>query len=442
MRKYFSYMLLMLLCALATMLLSFLSCSAQNKHRSSSGDKDAGHKDAAVKDAGKDAGSQPIQDAGFDAGPRASLTGVVYAPEGTLPISGALVYLTNTMPDPIPGQAYCNKCEDMQGHSWALTNPDGSFKINKVTPGKWLLVVKKGQFRLVSDLEVTTSPTQSVPSALTTLPGESTDDGRKTIPRIAVTTDTQWDRIQDLLAKLGLGQTNANGVLIPGTEHFDIYNHDTTYAGKPAASVLFDDASLINSYHMIFVPCIGSVYQYKYLKTQKQDFAKRIQDYVAAGGKWYGSCWAYDWVEQVFPEYIEFQGNDAVIDSATLSSSYDTSGTIHGQGLMDWLQVVEPSVSLSAFPLLGFWVLTNSVASSVDNGMGPDGGPVVPMVWASDNLHANHPMTVTFPYGCGKVFFTAYHTVEESSPMIRPQEKILTYLIMEIGVCSGDYIVE
>src|SRR5215212_1388811 len=39
-----------------------------------------------------------------------TLAGKVVMPEGTIPISDALVYLSDAAPAPIPKQAYCDKC--------------------------------------------------------------------------------------------------------------------------------------------------------------------------------------------------------------------------------------------------------------------------------------------------------------------------------------------
>ena len=50
---------------------------------------------------------------------------------------------------------------------------------------------------------------------------------------------------------------------------------------------------------------------------------------------------------------------------------------------------------------------------------------------------------MTYDYDCGRIFFSAFQVVESSpSPQIRPQEAVLIYLMMEVGVCSGSYPVE
>ena len=74
----------------------------------------------------------------------------------------------------------------------------------------------------------------------------------------------------------------------------------------------------------------------------------------------------------------------------------------------------------------------------------PD-GPKPPYTWVEGNFILDPgrtlPLTVTFPYESGKVLFSTYHTVGDGSGSsghdgIYPQEYVLLYLIMEIGVCQ------
>ena len=70
------------------------------------------------------------------------------------------------------------------------------------------------------------------------------------------------------------------------------------------------------------------------------------------------------------------------------------------------------------------------------------GGPVIPTTWVTDVAGQNgHPLTITYNYDCGKVFYSAYQVVEYStSTQIRAQEWVLIYLFFEVGVCEGDYV--
>jgi hypothetical protein len=47
------------------------------------------------------------------------------------------------------------------------------------------------------------------------------------------------------------------------------------------------------------------------------------------------------------------------------------------------------------------------------------------------------PLTVTYePAGCGRVLYSTYHTTDSAHSGLVPQERVLLYLVMEIGVCK------
>jgi len=383
-----------------------------------------------------------------------SIHGTVMAPSSTFPIPGALVYVTgqsveeiNTV-DPIPNGVFCYACDDMTGKRWTLSNPDGTFAIENVPAGTWRLVSRKGFFRRIVEITVGNGEALQVPISQTTLPFENSADGADRIAAYAVALNS-WDRSQDLLAKLGIADLNSSGNVVFGTENFDIYNSSMTQSGYPDVLQLYSTLEYMSQYHMIFMPCTSGYQKSTILNNSAK--RQQIRDYVEAGGKYYGSCYAYDWVEQPFPEPIEFLGNDATMGSATVSS-YNTYTTLTDQQMRDWISVVSPSSNPDSFYVTGAWVVARGV-DNVNNGMGleEDNYWVIPRVWTWNNspnsswscLGPNNrcPMTVTYNWGCGKVFFSAYHVVESSSSVqIRPQEYVLLYLILEVGVCEGSYV--
>jgi len=70
---------------------------------------------------------------------------------------------------------------------------------------------------------------------------------------------------------------------------------------------------------------------------------------------------------------------------------------------------------------------------------------MLPKVWmynqdgASFDTHP--PATVSWPYYCGRVLYTVYHTHSGVESHLLVQEKIMMYLIMEIQTCSTGPIV-
>jgi hypothetical protein len=381
-------------------------------------------------------------------GETGSIHGTVMAPAGTFPVAGALVYTSLDMPADIPSTVHCEDCEDMTAKFWTLTNPDGTFELSGVPSlDDWYLVVQKGLFRTVTEFPVGPGGNDA-PLEATTLPGDNSGDGMKRIPNFAVAKNG-WDLAEDMLAKLGMGDVDGSGHLALGTETFDLFNDDVQAGPSyPDSSAIYASQDSMNAYHMIFMPCIsGTMKNQMLLNDSGLDM---LRSYISAGGKLYGSCYAYDWVEMPFHQYITFvSDNQTTSEQANLLDStvmeYDTHGTINDPQMRDWLSVVAPSENPDNWPFFGAWVEAN-FTNDVDDGHGIDenNGVVMPITWVTDNVHKpGAPLTVTYDYDCGRIFFSAYQVVESSpSPQIRPQEYVLIYLMMEVGVCSGSFPVE
>jgi len=400
-------------------------------------------------DAGPDTDVDTDTDTDTDTDPFVDLHGNVMAPSEVFPIPGALVYLSSDDGEDIPDEAFCYACEYMDGMSWTLSNADGSWTIEGVLPGTYNIITRKGFFQRQREIVVTDDESQDVPSELTTLPGEASLDGYDQIPRYAVALNS-WDRPHELLAKFGMGQLSGSGGLAYGTESFDIFSDSFFIGGYPDSSELYESLEEMKQYHMIFMPCTSNHLKdtpFEYLYSPEK--LEQIRQYVAAGGKFYGTCYAYDWIEQPFHEYIEFPGDDDVLMDA-IGNGWSGGTVIADDALRDWLAVVTPDDDPDDFQVSGAFVHAQ-YTTDVDDGMGleEDDFWVKPKTWVKtyneswDCGSDGCPMTVTYDYGCGKVFFSGYHVVDGApSPSIRPQEFVLLYLILEVGVCDGDYGVE
>jgi hypothetical protein len=367
------------------------------------------------------------------------LSGTVLAPSETFPIPGALVYITDGSGSEVPDNVFCYDCEDMTGKKWTLSNADGSWTIQDVPAGTRNIVTRKGFFQRQREIVVTGTESQDVPAELTTLPPAASGDGLDQIPNYAVLLNS-YDRSEDLLAKLGLAEIGSDGHWMSGTEEFDAYN-DSSMASSAIgdSSLIFADQETINHYHMIFFPCIcnhlGSTFV--------NDHVDMLRQYVADGGKLYASCWASQWAEFPFPDYIEFTGEDSLYVVGNVGH-YSTSGTLTDDLMREWAAVVTPTEDLDNYPFTGAYIKIDGI-NEVDDGMGleDDDGWVKPFTWVEDNsgTYAGSPMTVTYNFGCGKVFYSVYQVVESSSSTeIRPQEYVLLYVILEVGVCEGEYV--
>ena len=143
--------------------------------------------------------------------PPTTLSGTVYAPNGTLPLYGITVYVPSSDPGPLPDNAQCSKCsDDLPGNPLvrATTDETGHFQILDVPAGPIEVVVTSGKWRRVISMPMTNECADNpVAAADTTLPKSMTDMTPNTksvsIPRIAISTGGA-DSLECLVRKLGI----------------------------------------------------------------------------------------------------------------------------------------------------------------------------------------------------------------------------------------------
>jgi len=407
------------------------ACSASSSELDDNGSSSSGSTSSGIGgglnlDAGSEGGSGPLPAVAY-------ITGKVLAPEGTIPISEALVYTIQTTPDPIPQKVHCSKCVDIPANvHHTLSGADGTFTVGVPAVGDWNLVVQKGTFRRTRSIHVPDEggTVQADPQA-TTLPSSTDEQAGDYIPRIAVSYGV-YDDIQDSLAKLGLGQVDSSGNLVPGTESFDIYEDD----GKPPGSQLLTDyETTLSNYHIVFFPCTNS-WPNSYLLDP--NVYNNLRNYTQAGGRLYATDYSYDILRRAFdPELpLKWEGDFGGFDDAD-GWNYDANATVNDPGLAAWLAVQ----GITSFVLEDNW----SVIDHVDSYTAPDEDgnqeSMTPTVWVSGDVPGTgmRPCTTSFQYGCGRALFSTYHTEAWGVETLMTQERALLYIILEVAVCIGDY---
>jgi hypothetical protein len=389
-------------------------------------------------DADGDTDGDTDGDSDTDSGGHGEIHGVVLAPNGVTPVSGALVYVTSSDAVPIPDEAYCYECDDMTGKKWTLSGADGTWSIPDAAAGARNLVTRKGFFQRQRQIEIAADAETEIPSELTTLPSEDGAEGLDAIPRYAVLLN-DWDKQHNLLAKLGLGELGAGGDLVFGTEKFEIYNDDVSQGGYAWSSELFSSQETLNQYHMLFFPCTSAANGVSFVNSH----AAMLQAYVGGGGKLYASCCTALWNVAPFPGYIDYYGDDAPDQfdiGRVTGSAYSTTGETLDADMAAWLEVVTLG-NPSLVPFDNGYVKIDGLID-VDDGHGleDDGFWVKPKAWIVDNgAYAGSPLIVTYNWDCGKVFYSVYETSHDSGASITPQEYVLLYVILEVGVCEGEY---
>jgi hypothetical protein len=404
--------------------------------------------DGPLLDQGNDDGatSGMMEEGDPDCGPGpntdATLEGTVFAPNMKLPISGALVYVTDDPVEPVPDGVYCAECVELACDTpFTFTEPDGTFSLPAVSGPGQKLVVQKGQFLRVTDLNVApgnnvVQPTQS------NLPGLWNPGSGMWIPRIAVY-QTDPDKVYNVLAKFGLGQVDAVGALVPGTEQFDLV--DDSDQGS-----FLDSLAQMNQYHIIFVPCAATKYWIN-APTVPQSRSENIRDYVEAGGKWYATDHSNEYIEQPFPNYQEFH-SPAMPD---IQPAYESVGTVVDQDLLAWLNALPPDLknigngnpTLNNLPSITTMLNYSGIDSTPDVIVQNEDGEDVNVghhTWVEGpcascaNANMVRPMAISGQYGCGRMMYSTFENSSTNHQGLNPQELVLLYMILEIGVCHGE----
>jgi hypothetical protein len=380
--------------------LALLACSAGNDpNATGAGGSGAGTSNGGAAQGGNTFGT------GGGVNPQAigTLSGRVVAPEGTIPISGALVYLTSSLPPAIPDGVYCDACVELdESIAHGFSNADGTFEIPTYNDGDQYLVVQKGQFRRVRPITIASGALQADPTA-TRMPSRMDKANGDDIPKMVIQ-EGAYDDILTSLVELGIDQDQITLVACAG------FSCDS----------VFDDPAMLSQYHIAFVPCSSCDGG-----TSQQ--ADNIRDFVAAGGKYYVTDWSYQWMQSPFPGYVDFYEESG--DACTLDN-YTAPATQMDPELQAWLTaqgVPNPSFE-AAYTYID---ALNTVATTDVNNQ-----PVMvtPKTWITGATpQGNKPLTISFEQQCGRVLFSTYHS--ESSDGLLPQELALLYVILEVGVC-------
>jgi hypothetical protein len=228
---------------------------------------------------------------------------------------------------------------------------------------------------------------------------------------------------------------------------------------------LVQNPSKMLEYHIILVPCSDGSNQALF---SNMNVRKNIRDYVKAGGKFYVTDWSGEWADVPFPPFILFDTfsgdtsdpscNGFSCGNADGNPAWDpTDGKVEDPKMDAWLNgqmapldITGPVgvINAQAFAVHDAYNHIKSLGT-VNVGTDPmTGQPVMetPKIWVSatdTSQGGRKPMTVTFePGGCGRVLYSSYHTAEGAHVGLIPQERVLMYLLMEIGLCKDGPVVE
>jgi hypothetical protein len=457
MRIFRSMTVAVALCATAT---SLGSC----KHHGGGDDDGAGSADAGSSGACE--GIQcSIVDCATKGLPSTTVSGTVFAPNGTLPLYGVTVYVPAGDPGPLPAGVQCDRCADiLPGGSYAqaLTDEAGHFTLFDVpATANVPIVIQVGKWRRQLKVpSVAACQDTRLPTASTTLPRNKTQGD---LPRIAITTGDA-DALDCLVRKLGIDDSEITTDAKNGSVHLYFGNgakqFATGFAGGPGtfrdAQALWGDLGKLSTYDLVLFSCEGA----QNPSTKPQAAMQAVHDYAGLGGRVFLSHWHNIWLagEKAKPshgladwESVATFDVDAAQDENTQLTFVDEM-VPKGQAFATWLmnvggstrrdqiQVNEPRYTCQAVdPTRGErWVYVDPGKSTP---LGKTG--VQDLVFTT-------PQDQPADQRCGKVVFSDMHvssgsTSKTATPYpggcstspLSAQEKALAFIFFDISSCVG-----
>ena len=375
-----------------------VACSVSS-NREEFNEKDGGGTGSSGNSIGDDT-EGGIEDDGL--GPKVELSGTTYAPNGTLPLAGVLVYWTTDEPEEIPDGVYCDACVKLPENTSVISGSDGRFKLSVPTGREVYVVTQKGQFRRVRQVTFTEDD-DKFDKKTTTLPGRMKKSDGDTIPKIGVMTEpdsTTYDMIQTALKGLGIDQ-------------WDDFDND------------YGELDNLSSYHIMMFPCGSNA-------PRNQADKDKVREFTAAGGKVYVSDYAMEWADKVFPEFFEAPMTKDGRETAP-------KGQFEDDGLAAWLASDGVDEDPSNTKFEGVWSSFHGLQSADVPSPENNGNTITvePKVWASvtSSGYGSGEASVSYSYGCGREMASIFHVHGRTPDDLLAQEKALLYMLLEVSSC-------
>jgi len=396
-----------------------------------------------------------------------TVSGIVTAPNGTLPLYNAIVYVPNGPLEPLAEGASCDRCGSVSGKpiTATVTGADGKFVLKNVPAGQKIpLVVQVGKWRRELTLDnVAKCVDNPITDASRTRLPKNQSEGH--LPKIAVTTG-RCDQLACLLPKLGIDASeytpaNGNGRLhvYRGAADNSSAQSDIPApapAGSLDATALWKDAATLKQYDMVMMSCECAEHN----ETKPASSKQALYDFASAGGRVFASHYHYAWAQN-----SPLQGTAQWLGGTSTAEStppfFVDMSFPKGAALADWLVGVGATSKKGEIPIsqpredvgkiiapTQRWVYSKRWAVP-----GVVADPVIPE--ATKYLNVNTPIGKPVEEQCGKFVFADMHLyggdIQDPATALpndgfpgtcgkelTPEEKALAFLFFDLSSCVQD----
>ncbi len=408
-----------------------------------------------------------IVDCGAMQLPPTSISGTVFAPNGTLPLNGVNVYVPREALPPFVEGVTCDRCQTtLPGGPvvQAISDASGNFRLDNVPAGADIpLVITTGKWRRQIVIpSVTQCGDNAIGAAQTSLPKNKSEGD---IPRIAITTGDA-DSLECLIRKLGIADSeigkdgDANRIHLytgNGTDQFKSGFPGATGA-IPSATPFWSSATTLNVYDIVILSCEGG----QNPGQKPQGSLDAMKAYADIGGRVFASHWHNIWVggnfqdgnpdlaPAVWKDIATWDGGDGDPGDPV---AIDETNNPKGGLFADWMiNVAGSGPATSPNPTTrGQVTLQGNTRRATSVTL--DLTKAERWVFAPQNNDSPQMFQFTTPnevasdQRCGKVVFSDMHV--SGGPLggsypdscaagdLTPQEKALAFMFFDIAGCVG-----
>jgi hypothetical protein len=401
--------------------------------------------------------------------PDTTVSGTVFAPNGTLPLYGIKVYVPNAPVPAFTDGAECGRCttdDQLPGSPVkgivATTDEAGHFSLPSVPKGSNIpLVITSGKWRRQLTIP-TVGECADTPLAATDtrLPKNRTEGD---MPKIALSTGSA-DALECLIRKLGIddGEIGTDG----GQERVHLFADTGAGGGKGAdhfsagnkqfanSATLWNSAAKLKEYDIAIFSCEGA----QHSESKSQQAMDNLKEYADIGGRVFLSHWHNIWIEgattpagnqrpQVWTQIAEWNNGNTTF--STPPDRIDENANPKGASFATWMLNVggSPQGMRGVIPI-GANTGKNTV-NKIDAARAerwvywPNNNQELPQ-----NFQFTTPNEAAADARCGKVVFSDMHVSGDSSSpsgggfpdscsssALTPQEKALAFMFFDLASC-------
>lgn len=397
--------------------------------------------------------------------PATTVSGTVFAPNGTLPLYGVTVYVPVSAPGALQDGVQCGNCNtDLPGGSYTatITDESGHFTLPDVPAAYNVpLVIQVGKWRrqiTINHVEACTNTELAM--ADTTLPRNHSEGD---IPQIAISTGNA-DALECLVRKLGIDDSEITSRSQGGRVH--LYNGNgantfaTGFAGGtgpfPNATTLWDSVDSLAKYDVVMLSCEGG----QRPETKPQSALEALHDYADRGGRVFLSHWHNIWIggdqkdsAHAIPEWQSIAQFDysAPQNEATQLAFIDQT-VPKGPAFAQWLQNVGGTLIQGQLEVTDPRYTAKSIdPNKAERWVYVDPTKSTPAGRSSvQDMMFSTPQSQPVEARCGKVVFSDMHVSAGSTSKssvaypggcsaepLTAQETALAFMFFDISSCVG-----